>query len=79
MKGNSVISPNLRGIAVGPMFSRLYDIIVNFRMENWYHPNPEQAGCRKKTGMPPSNLWLIYHARYGQILWENCFHWSSIL
>ncbi len=51
-KGHSVISPKLRGIAVGPMFSRLYDIIVNFRMENWYHPNPEQAGCRKKQGCP---------------------------
>ena len=51
-KGHSLIQPKLRGIAVGPMFSRLYDIIVNFRFEDWYHPNPEQAGGRKEQGCP---------------------------
>ena len=48
-KGHALIDPKLRGIAVGPMFSRLYDIMVNFRMESWYSPNPEQA-AKKKQG-----------------------------
>ena len=47
-KGHSIISPKLRGTAVGPMFSRLYDIMINFRFMEWYTPNPQQAGGERK-------------------------------
>ena len=47
-KGHTIISPKLRGIAVGPMFSRLYDIMINSRFTDWYTPNPHQAGGERK-------------------------------
>ena len=51
-KGHSLLSPKLRGIAVGPLLSRLYDIMVDFRFGLWYTPNANQAGSRKKQGCP---------------------------
>ena len=49
-KDHSRSDPKLRGIAIGPILSRVYDIIINNRFTQWYHPNPEQAGFRKGQG-----------------------------
>ena len=46
-KGHVINDPNLRGIAVGPLLSRVYDVIINNRFCTWYTPNPNQAGFRK--------------------------------
>ncbi len=49
-KGHTQLQPKLRGIAIGPILSRVYDIMVDRRFMKWYHPNPEQAGNREKQG-----------------------------
>ena len=49
-KGHETTNPKLRGIAIGPLFSRVFDIIVNKRFCTWYSPNPEQAGFRQHQG-----------------------------
>ncbi len=49
-KGHTQLDPKLRGIAIGPILSRVYDIIVDRRFMEWYHPNPEQAGSREEQG-----------------------------
>ena len=49
-KGHSIKQPKLRGIGIGPIIGRLYDIIINGRFRSWYEPNPEQAGFRKHQG-----------------------------
>ena len=47
---HSIENPKLRGIAIGPLLSRLYDHILNIRFCDWYTPNKEQAGYRKWQG-----------------------------
>ena len=49
-KGHRSSDPKLRGIAVGSLLSRLYDIILNNRFCSWYVPNPQQAGFRENQG-----------------------------
>ena len=49
-KGHTEYDPKLRGIAMGPVLSRLYDIVQDNRFITWYHPNPEQAGFRVFQG-----------------------------
>ena len=49
-KGHTKENPSLRGIAIGPLLSRLYDHILNTRFCEWYTPNKEQAGYRKGQG-----------------------------
>ena len=49
-KGHLISNPKLRGIAVGPLLSRLFDMFVNRRFSDWYIPNSEQAGFRKQQG-----------------------------
>lgn len=49
-KGHSIKNPKLRGIGIGQILSRLYDIIIDERFKSWYKPNPEQAGFRKLQG-----------------------------
>ena len=49
-KGHSINEPKLRGIAIGPALSRLYDILIDNRFRTWYHPNMHQAGFREKQG-----------------------------
>ena len=49
-KGHSINEPKLRGIAIGPALSRLYDILINNIFRTWYHPNMHQAGFREKQG-----------------------------
>ena len=41
---------SLRGIGIGPVLSRMYDVIVNVRFGAWYYPNKEQAGFREQQG-----------------------------
>ena len=48
--GHSPESPKLRGVAVAPMFARLYDCILGRRVCEWYTPNREQAGFRNGQG-----------------------------
>ena len=49
-KGHKVSNPQLRGIAIGALLSRVYDKILNKRFLTWYEPNKEQAGFRKFMG-----------------------------
>ena len=43
--GHTPADPKLRGIAIGLLLCRLYDIIIDERFRAWLHPNPEQASC----------------------------------
>ena len=49
-KGHTSTEPRLRGIAIAPLLSRIYDIILNTRFCKWFIPNKEQAGFRKGQG-----------------------------
>ena len=49
-KGHKIEDPKLRGIGIGPVLSRIYDIILNERFCKFYVPNKEQAGFREKQG-----------------------------
>ena len=49
-KGHEVANPQLRGIAIGVLLSRVYDKILNKRFKDWYIPNKQQAGFREKMG-----------------------------
>jgi len=49
-KGHTSSNPNMRGIGIGPVLSRLYDVVLNNRFISWYKPNTEQAGFRKNQG-----------------------------
>ena len=60
-KEHSLQNPKLRGIAIGPLLSRVFDILINDRFTEWYTPNPQQAGFRKNQGciIPIFQLFLI--------------------
>lgn len=45
-EGHTSADPKLRGIAIGTLLCRLYDIIIDERFRAWFHPNPEQASCK---------------------------------
>ena len=49
-KDHSMQKPSLRGIGIGPLLSRLFDVVVNLRFGAWYLPNKEQAGFREEQG-----------------------------
>ena len=49
-KDHSSQKPSLRGIGIGPVLSRMYDVIMNMRFGAWYSPNKEQAGFREEQG-----------------------------
>ena len=49
-KGHSIKNPKLRGIGIGQILGRLYDIVIDERLKCWFKPNPEQAGFRKSQG-----------------------------
>ena len=44
--GHTYYQPQLRGIAVAPLFGRVYDTLMDNRFSSWYRPNPEQSGFR---------------------------------
>ena len=49
-KDHSREKPSLRGIGIGPVLSRMFDVVVNSRFGRWYIPNKEQAGFRPEQG-----------------------------
>ena len=49
-KDHSKLNPSLRGIGIGPILSRMFDVIINARFGSWYIPNREQAGFREEQG-----------------------------
>ena len=49
-KDHSREKPSLRGIGIGPVLSRMFDVVVNSRFGRWYIPNREQAGFRPEQG-----------------------------
>ena len=49
-KGHTPKEPKLRGIAVGPVLGRLYDVMIDTRFLGWYQPNIHQSAYRKAQG-----------------------------
>ena len=49
-KDHSSQKPSLRGIGIGPVLSRMFDVVMNMRFGAWYSPNKEQAGFREEQG-----------------------------
>ena len=49
-KGHKPATPQLRGIAIGALLSRVYDKILTKRFKDWYIPNKHQAGFRELMG-----------------------------
>ena len=49
-KRHTSTEPKLRGIAIAPLLSRIYDIILNTRFCKRFIPNKEHAGFRKGQG-----------------------------
>ena len=60
-KGHTLKEPKLRGIAIGPILGRLYDIIIDTRFLEWYHPNIHQSAYRKAQGsvLPLFSMFLL--------------------
>ena len=60
-KGHTLKEPKLRGIAIGPLLGRLYDIITDTRFLEWYKPNIHQSAYRRKQGslLPLFSLFLL--------------------
>ena len=51
-QGHTYYQPQLRGIAVAPLFGRVYDTMMDNRFCCYYQPNPEQSGFRSEQGCP---------------------------
>ena len=49
-KDHSRDKPSLRGVGIGPVLSRMFDVVVGMRFGSWYYPNREQAGFREEQG-----------------------------
>ena len=64
--GHTPEDPKLRGIAIGPLLCRLYDIIIDERFKSWYTPNYEQAGCRDLQGCPFQLFMMIILIHYAR-------------
>ena len=60
-KGHTLKDPKLRGIAIGPVLSRLYDVIMDSRFLEWYQPNIHQSAYRKAQGsvLPLFSMFLL--------------------
>ena len=60
-KGHTIKDPKLRGIAIGPILGRLYDIIMDTRFLAWYTPNIHQSAYRRKQGsvLPLFSMFLL--------------------
>ena len=72
-KGHNLSNPKLRGIAMGPILSRLYDIIINERFVTWYTPNREQAGFRPGQGCSLQIFSLLLLTDLSQFLNKKLF------
>ena len=49
-KGHTILTLKLRGIAISCLIPKIYDIMINNRLNKWYKPNPQQAGFRPGQG-----------------------------
>ena len=58
-KCNTLLTPQLRGIASSSFLPRIYDAFIDTRFKSWYKPNKEQSGFRKGQGCI---LQLFYEA-----------------
>ena len=60
-KGHTLKDPKLRGIAIGPVLGRLYDVIMDTRFNEWYQPNIHQSAYRKAQGsvLPLFSMFLL--------------------
>ena len=72
-KGHQISNPKLRGGAMGPILSRLYDIIMNERFQSWYVPNKHQAGFRPGEGCIIQIFSLFMLADLSHILDKGLF------
>ena len=65
-KGHTVKDPKLRGIAIGPVLGRLYDIIIDTRFLAWYTPNVHQSAYRRKQGsvLPLFSMLLLVNVAH---------------
>ena len=64
--GHTPEDPKLRGIAIGLLLCRLYDIIIDERFRTWYTPNFEQAGGREGQGCPFQLFMMIILIHYAK-------------
>ena len=71
--GHTPRDPKLRGIAIGPFLSRIYDITIDRRFCSWYTPNKEQAAGKKEQGCPLQIFMLLlvvdYSCEHGKQLY----------
>ena len=72
-KGHTLSDPKLRGVAIGPILSRLYDIILNERFLTWYTPNCQQAGFRVGHGCILQIFSLLLITDLSRILHKNLY------
>ena len=72
-KGHTFQNPSMRGIGIGVLLSRLYDVIMDNRFRNWYNPNIEQAGFREKQGCPPQLFALLLLIDVAKIIGKDLF------
>ena len=64
--GHTSKDPKLRGIAIGPFLSRVYDIMVDERFRLWFKPNKEQAAGTKGQGCPLQIFMLLLVIDYAK-------------
>ena len=64
--GHTPGNPKLRGIAIGPLLCRLYDIIIDIRFCSWYTPNKEQAAGKRGQGCPLQIFMLLLLIDYSR-------------
>ena len=64
--GHSRKDPEVRGIAIPPLFCKIYDAIIAQRFAKWFTPNKEHAAFRKGQGclLPLFSIRLLFnHAK----------------
>ena len=75
-KGHTLADPKLRGIAIGPILGRLYDIIMDKRFLDWYKPNVHQSAYRKAQGsvLPLFSLFLLVDVAHKKVRSYSFFY-----
>ena len=64
--GHTPANPKLRGIAIGPLLCRLYDIMIDIRFCSWFRPNKEQAAGKRGQGCPLQIFMLLLVIDYSR-------------
>ena len=65
-KGVRTICGNYRGIGINDALYRIFDKILYKRLEMWYKPSPEQAGCQKNRGVAEQILTVRLLSEYAR-------------